>query len=181
MGTDGSISRLPDHLWVPAALPSVSRLGSACQLENAGHLSVPLRLRGRAHLYPRLGGDRALAGRTGLCSACEGSSLVRLGLCSASPRIYPVLWLCSWPLCLPGALWKSEAGVRVSVRARMHECGCCCMHVWVHMCSQLCVHILVCTSSQGFAQAARALLKQSGLCVFCTHACADLTVRGHSQ
>lgn len=113
VGTDGSISRLPDHLWVPAALPSVSRLGSACQLANTGHLSVPLRLRSRAHLYPFLGGDWAVAGRTGLCSACEGPSLVRLGLCSASPGTGPVLWLYAWPLCLPGTLWMSEAGVCV--------------------------------------------------------------------
>lgn len=41
VGADGSILCLPDHLWVPVALPSVSRLGSACQLANAVHLLVP--------------------------------------------------------------------------------------------------------------------------------------------
>lgn len=177
MGTDGSISRLPDHLWVPAALPSVSRLGSACQLANAGHLSVPLRLRGRAHLYPCPGGDRAVAGRTGLCSACEGASLVRLELCSASPGTGPVLWLCSWLLCLPGALWRREAGVCVCVmclyaQGCMSADGAACMfgasvHAALHACLgahiQLCVSVLVCKSSQGLVQAVKAV------CVL--HAC----------
>lgn len=163
VGTDGSISRLPDHLWVPAALPSVSRLGSACQLANAGHLSVPLRLRGRAHLYPCPGGDRAVAGRTGLCSACEGASLVRLELCSASPGTGPVLWLCSWLLCLPGALWRREVGgcvCYVSVHARMHECGWCCMHVWCKCaCSTACM--FGCTHAA--LRACSGLHEQSGL------------------
>lgn len=164
VGTDGSISRLPDHLWIPAALPSVSRLGSACQLANAGHLSVPLHLRSAAHLYPCLRGGRAVAGRTGLGSALRvrGASLVRLGFCSASPGTGPLLRLCSRPLSLPGTLWKTEAGVCVSVCARMHECGRCCMHIWCK-----CAGSTACMFGCIYAAALCAyigLYKQSGLC-----------------
>lgn len=49
-----------------------------------------------------------------------------------------------------------------------------CMHVWVHVCSQLCVHILVCTSSQGFVQAVRAVY------VLHTHMCRFDCVRTQS-
>lgn len=92
VGAHGSSSRLPDHLWVPAALPSVSRLGSACQLANAVHLLVPAHLRGSAHLYPCLGRDWAVAARTGLGCVYEGAALVKLLCpCSAQHLQGPVL------------------------------------------------------------------------------------------
>jgi len=151
VGTDSSALSLPDRLWVPAALPSASRLGSACQLANAVLLLVP------AHLYPCLGGDRAVTARTGLGCAYEAAAPGRLLCpCSAQHLQGQVLCpqLCSRPClralrsrravaCARLYVQESTRGsvpcrrCRVRVRCvQADSCGC-----WVRPWGWCCTHV----------------------------------------
>lgn len=208
MGTDGLSLRLPGHLWVPAALPSVSRLGSACQLANAVHLLVPAHLCGSPHLYLCWGRDWAVTARAGLGCVYEGAALVRL-LCpfSAQHLQGPVLCLrlCSWPVCLPECP-AEERGccVRVSVRARVRVGLCAaqtvlracsvqaCRQHWVfgacmrmvlqarlvHACRQHCMSVWVHACRLLCVRAFAFVQADRAVCVFYTYAC--LAARAHT-